>query len=376
VTDAASKPIVFVIEALTVGGAEQMLIAMANRFASRGYPVHVVCLSQWGELVDRLDDRIERHLLDKKPGIDPSLLGKLRSLIQGIQPAAINSHLFTANLWTRLSLLFTGYRVVVTEHSRDAWKGRLYRTIDRLLIYRCHRLVAVSEDTADFYRDDIGVPSKRVSVINNGIETAVYAAGDGRALRDQWLTEYGANASTEAPLFVGIVGRLVEAKNHQRLLDAAVYWKTSAPQIVTLIVGDGPLADTIDQGIAERGVHDTVYRLGARSDIPDILAALDIFVLSSDREGHPLTALEAQAAGTPVVLTRAGGCADAIATEGDTAGGLLVDKDAEAFSNAVAELANNESMRISMGKFAKSHAKTHFDLDRMVDHYQSVLLDA
>lgn len=368
------QPLVFVIEALTVGGAEQMLIAMANRFSERGYPVHVVCLTAWGELVDSLNPSIKRHILDKKPGMDPKLPGKIRKLIKSINPAAVNSHLFTANLWTRIGLVGTGTRLVVTEHSRDAWKSALYRTIDRVFIHACHKLIAVSQDTAKFYTDDVKVKASKVGVINNGIETSVYSAGDGQALRQQWLDEYVAEGERDECVFVGIVGRLVDAKNHGRLIEAAARWKESAPQIRTIIVGDGPLAQEIDQGIQKHELGERVFRLGSRRDVPDILSALDIFVLSSDREGHPLTALEAQASGTPVVLTRAGGCEDALAKEGDNVGGLLVNKDAAEFANAVASMANDATMRAQMAKFAQDYALENFDLDRMVDRYSEVLL--
>ncbi len=370
----ADQPLVFVIEALTVGGAEQMLIAMANRFSDRGYPVHVICLTQWGELVDSLNPTIQRHLLDKKPGVDPTLPGKIRRLIKSIKPAAVNSHLFTANLWTRIGLFGSGTRLVVTEHSRDAWKGTLYRTIDRVFVHACYRLIAVSQDTAKFYTDDVKVKASKVGVINNGIETSVYAAGNGQALRQQWLEEYVPHDEQEGCVFVGIVGRLVDAKNHARLIEAAAMWKESAPQIRTLIVGDGPLAEDIDQGIDKHDLSERVFRLGARRDVPDILAALDIFVLSSDREGHPLTALEAQAAGTPVVLTRAGGCEDALAKEGDKTGGILVNKDVDEFSQAVALMANDATMRSKMAEFAQNYALKHFDLDGMVDRYAEVML--
>jgi len=367
--------VVFVIEALTVGGAEQMLVAMANRFCARNYSVHVVCLTQWGELADQLDDRVQRHVLYKRAGVDVRLALRLRRLIKSINPAAVNSHLFTANFWTRVALLASGLRVVVTEHSRDTWKGSLYRFLDRQLIRSAHRLVAVSNDTADFYRDELGLPAKRVMVINNGIPTAAYASGDGEALRAEWLAKYRAGHGTESVVFVGTVGRLVEAKNHLRLLDAAAQWKSSDNNIVTLIVGDGPLAEKIDKAIIARELTHHVFRLGSRRDVANIVAALDIFVLTSDREGHPLTALEAQASGTPVVLTNAGGCADAIARDGNNAGGILVECDGERVAASITELANDPAKRAAMGQFAKKYAAAHFDLEHMVDSYVEVLLD-
>jgi len=370
-----AKTIVFVIEALSVGGAEQIVVAMANRFAARGHTVHVVCLAHWGDLASRLDERVKKHVLGKVPGFDMQLPRQLRKLIKSIKPDVVNSHLFTANLWTRLSLVGAGIRIVVTEHSRDEWKSTLYRIADRVLIYFCYRLIAVSQNTAEFYREDIGVPDKKVTVIHNGIETALYARGNGTEIRQQWLARYANQSDTSSCVFVGTVGRLAEAKNHIRLLDSAAYWVTSAPQVRTIIVGDGPQAAAIDSGIRERSLDKHVFRLGARTDVPDVLAAMDIFVLSSDREGHPLSALEAQCAGTPVVLTSAGGSEEAIAKRGGVSGGRLVDRDARGLADAVTVLANNAKVRDAMGRFAKAYALENFDLEQMVDRYAAVLLE-
>ena len=103
-----------------------------------------------------------------------------------------------------------------------------------------------------------------------------------------------------------------------------------------------------------------------------MLAALDLFVLSSDREGHPLTALEAQAAGTPVVLTDAGGSADAIAQSGSQLGGLLVEKDSVALADGIAGLVGDLSKLSDMSEFAQLYALEHFDLQHMVDQYEQL----
>ena len=363
-----TQSVAFCIEALTVGGAEQMLVAMANEFVARGWQVHMVCLTTRGELAERLSAGVTLHVLDKRPGADWRLPGKLRKLMKRLQPDVVNSHLWVANLWVRLSLVGSGISVIATEHSRDTWKPRHYRWLDRRLLTVTHTLVAVSADTADFYRHDIGVPDAKLAVINNGVDTQRYAAGNGARVRSEW--------ASETDFLVGTVGRLVPAKNHHRLLDMAELLQRQIAGLRLVIVGDGPEQRAVEQAIHERGLKGIVTMAGARSDIPDVLAALDVFVLSSDREGHPLTALEAQAAGTPVVLTRAGGSADAIARADDQAGGYLVDKDAEALAEAVARLANDSELRRSMAEFAQSHALAHFDKTQMVDRYEGVFVGA
>ncbi len=359
-----SKTIVFCIEALTVGGAEQMLVAMANQFVLRNWQVHMICLTKEGELASQLSEEVKLHVLNKRPGVDLRLPRRLRALIKGIRPTAVNSHLWTANLWTRVSLLGSRVPVIITEHSRDTWKAKHYRILDRLLASNTKKLVAVSNDTADFYKESIGIPPAKVCVINNGVDTKRYAAGDGAALKAEW--------APKGELLIGTVGRMVSAKNHIRLLDMAHALKDRLSEFKVVLVGDGELRSEVEHAIDEKKLHDCVMLAGARSDIPDVLAALDVFVLSSDREGHPLTALEAQAAGTPVVLTNAGGSADAIAVEGNQSGGVLVEKDHQALADAVAELVADNDRLKRMSVFGQSHALANFDMQHMVDRYEAL----
>ncbi len=362
---ARRRRIAFVIEALTVGGAEQMLVAMANRFIDRGWQVQVICLTVAGELSARLHADIELLVLNKKPGPDLQMARKLRRTITEFNPVAINSHLWTGNLWLRVALPFSKRRIIVTEHSRDSWKPTHYRVIDRILALWTNTLVAVSNDTANFYTEEIGISEKRVRVINNGIDTALFSAGDGATLRQLWAPPGG--------VLFGTVGRLVAAKNHIRLLDAVEILRESLDNFRVVIVGSGEKYDEIDAAIDARDLSHHVLLTGTRSDIPDVLAALDIFVMSSDREGHPLTALEAQAAGTPVILTDAGGSRDAIAIDGDQRGGLMVPQSAEALAEAMLTLAQDSVLRQDMARVAREVALARFGVDHMVDQYTQVI---
>jgi len=296
--------------------------------------------------------------------VDAGLPGRLRKLFKLIKPSVVNSHLWTANLWTRISLLKTGIPVIVTEHSRDTWKPSLYRFLDRQLARSMFRLVAVSNDTADFYKTTVGVSDALVDVINNGVDTTRYASGDGANLRTQWVPK--------GAFLVGTVGRMVPAKNHIRLIKTAAVLKQNSVNCKVLIVGDGPERESVEHAISENDVSDYVLLAGTRSDIPDILAALDLFVLSSDREGHPLTAMEAQAAGTAVILTDAGGSADAVSMQGEQVGGLLVGKSVDALSSAIQTLLADKETLAAMSQFGQRYALAHFDRKNMVDQYEAL----
>lgn len=358
-----TNPILFAIETLSVGGAERVVINLANGLDRSRWAPHVVCLSTAGDLAQDLDD-VPLHVLDKRPGLDFSIFGKLRRLADEIRPVLINTHLWTANTWTRAAL---GRRlpIVVTEHNRDIWKDWYHRAIDRWLAKRTAALVAVSEDAAAFYRDTVGVPAGLIRVIRNGIDVKRYAQGKGEAIR----TELGI---PDDAFLIGSVGRLVPQKNYGRLIDAFAILLKDHPRCRLILFGDGPERDLLHAKAVDNGSISRIVFAGTRGDIPDCLAALDLFILSSDREGHPLTALEAQAAGVPIVLTNVGGSGEAIARKGQDMAGILVHPDAQALAVAMVDLVGNKDKRRRMGALARVIAAEQFDTTHMLGAYISV----
>lgn len=361
-----SRRLMFVIEALTVGGAEHMVVDLANELAGRGDIVHVVCLTQLGELSATLIPSVTLHVLNKRPGVDYALPRRIRTLVREHAIQVVNSHLWTANLWTRLALAGSGVPVVVTEHNRDEWKRLHNRFIDRLLSRATARMIAVSNDTASYYRHDVGISRCPIIVVNNGVDAARYASGDGAKIRS--------TLALDDEFLIGTVGRLACAKNHTRLVEAAALLRDAGVAIKVFIAGEGPERAVTEARIAELGVENCVTLLGERSDVPDLLAAFDVFVLSSDREGHPLSALEAQCAGTPVVLTNAGGSADAVSENEQGCGGLLVEKNAQALARCLQELAAQPQKLTDMSVFARAYAACHYDKAHMINKY-SVIFD-
>lgn len=379
----ADQPVIaFTIEELSVGGAEHMLMVMANEFVARGWQVHMICLAAAGELASRLDEAVQLHVLNKTRGIDPRLPWRLRSCVEEIKPDIINSHLWVANAWTRLSLITNDIPIVVTEHSRDTWKPPHYRWIDKRLAKRSYRMVTVSKDTANFYDNVVGIDRSTITVINNGVDTARYAEGCGIKLRDGWFARsHDAAIDTRVPFLIGSVGRLVTAKNHQRLVDAFALLVNDEEiskdyDLHLKIVGEGPERSKIQHYIDDLGLGQQATLAGARHDIPDVLAAFDVFVLSSDREGHPLTALEAQAAGTPVVLTNAGGSEEAIAQQSGSSGGVLVERRVDKLAEAIRTLIVDSELREAQSEFARQYAVTNFDKKQMIESYEAIFRQA
>jgi len=186
-----------------------------------------------------------------------------------------------------------------------------------------------------------GVPEEKIEIVPSGIDFSVYEED---LPRDYLHREYG---FSESDYLVGIVAQLEDHKGHRYLLDAARILMQRARKIRIVIVGEGSLRLELTKQAERLDVKDVVYFLGFREDIPNILASLNLFVLSSHLEGLGSSLLDAMACRLPVVATRAGGIPE-IVKHGKT--GLLVPpKDPEALAEAILALYRNRGLAARLG---------------------------
>jgi glycosyltransferase involved in cell wall biosynthesis len=141
-----------------------------------------------------------------------------------------------------------------------------------------------------------------------------------------------------------------------------------------VMVGDGSLRKQITTYIREHALEGRVWLLGHRDDVPECLAASDVFVLSSNWEGNPLAVMEAMAAGLPVIGTAVGGVPELV--QSGQQGILVPPGDYAAFVNAMRNLVNSPELRAAMGKAAFKHATAAFNVDRMAEGYASLYRNA
>jgi glycosyltransferase involved in cell wall biosynthesis len=227
----------------------------------------------------------------------------------------------------------------------------------------------VSESNRREHVDVLGRRAGKFVVVPNGIDLERFATEDGAGVH----AELGLPPA--APL-VGVVARLAEERKGIALfLQMAAAVAQVDADVHFVIIGDGPLRPGLEQRAAELGVAERVSFLGARADVPRLVAALQLFVLPSLYEAGPLTLLEAMALGKAVVTTPVGVAEDVVCDEGT---GLIVPVgDADALAAAVLRLLSNDELRASMGKRAREEAWPAFSVDHMVDEtirvYQSML---
>lgn len=190
--------------------------------------------------------------------------------------------------------------------------------------------------------------------------------------RNSVRAEFG--ISSGAPL-VGIIARLTEQKDHDNFLHAAKIILRDQPEAKFLVVGEGPLAESLKALSLSLGIDRSVIFCGNRSDIPAVMSALDVLVFSSRWEGLPVALLEGMASSLPVVSTRVGGVPGVI-QNGET-GVLVPPADSQSLADACLLLIKDPALREKMGQAGNIHVRANYGMDGMVEKianlYRSLL---
>jgi glycosyltransferase involved in cell wall biosynthesis len=357
--------ILFTITSLGVGGAERLLVSLADCYVALGHEVTLVYFHGEAEL--RPSDpkvkicNLEMH---RSPLSVIKAMWRLRQLIREHKPDVVNSHLVHANILTRLLRVVNPMpRLVSSAHNTNE-EGRMrflaYRLTDRLADMSTN----VSDEAVKAFEQQGALRPGRMVTIQNGIDTAALTfVSDARA---RVLTELSLNEAT--PLLLA-VGRLWEQKDYPNLLRAFSHLAISPELPHLVIVGDGPLRGELVEMAESLGISDRLHFLGLRHDVADLLSACDFYVMSSAWEGLPMVILEAMACQCFVVATDCGGIRSVL---GET-GFVVPTQNSEALASALErslQLPNDE--RKNMGRAARERVVKHFSLKTTAERYLSV----
>ena len=351
-----------VLSSLHVGGGERLTLDLASAEADLGHRILIVSLEQPpdGRLAGAFAERgIEVERVAKRPGFDSTLIFRLASLLR-------RRRVDVAHLHNRLALFYgaaagrlAGAVVVLTRHGPGAGAPRrrwMMRGASRLL----HAYVAVSPEIELLERERGYCPPGKISVIENGIDLGKFDNPGARRLAARKALGLPPDAWV-----VGSLGRFAVEKDYPFLVRAAAPLLGAGSRLV--IAGDGGEMPAVKAEVAARTVEPFVCLPGMRDDVPDLLAALDVFVLSSRMEGLPLVALEAMATGLPVVATAVGGLPKLIA-DGET-GFLVPSGDEAALRARLAMLRDDPDVARAVGARGQSRVRESYSRDRMVRRY-------
>lgn len=216
--------------------------------------------------------------------------------------------------------------------------------------------VAINQSVKKSIEASYGVSASRIPIIQNGVDISKF---------------YRKNHVTKNNITLINVGRFSPQKNHELLIRCYKKLIEKYANLKLVLIGEGELKGNIEKQVRDNKIQDSVLFTGNVSNVEDYLAEADVFLMTSDYEGLPLSVIEAMASGLPIVSTKAGGVVDLIS---DKENGLLVDVGNEAeIIKAVSRLLSDEETRRRMGEKSQELAKK-YSVEMMIKRYEKLYL--
>lgn len=365
--------IVHVIHHLGVGGLENGLINLINHIPPERYRHAIICLKGYSDFRRRITrEDVEIIALNKREGKDFSLYLNLFKTLRRLKPDIVH----TRNLGTmegQVVAAVAGARARVHgEHGRDIFdlhgKNRKYNLLRKAIRPFVDHFIAVSRDLEGWLVNTVGATPHRINQIYNGVDSLRFHPRSGKNFKGGPPGFF-----TENAFVIGSVGRMASVKNYPGLIRAflALLEEPAARErFRLLIVGEGSSRQECIEMLREAGAEALAWFPGERADIPELMSAMDLFVLPSLGEGISNTILEAMATGLPVVATNVGGNAELV-KEGFT--GILVPPgESAAMAQAILQYHKNPELIIQHGRAARQQIEASFSMEAMTKGYLQV----
>ena len=354
---------------------ELLLGPQLQAFAAAGY--EVIGMSASGPFVERIEARGVRHVAvhnatrSMAPHRDLMAVEELRRRFRELRPDIVHTHNPKPGLYGRLAARAARVPVVVnTVHGlyatpEDRWHKRA-------VVYGLERLAATCSDAElvqnpedlDTLRHRLREPASKLVLLGNGVDLAHFGVDPDGERRRHVRAELGLD---EGAVVVGAVGRLVAEKGYPELFSAWARVRAAHPDAVLVVIGphDPDKRDALDRTVIDAASRLGVRFLGMRHDVEDLYHGMDLYVLASHREGFPRSAMEAAAAGLPIVATDIRGCRQVV-TDGHN-GRLVPVRDDAALAAALDEIVTDAEARARMGAASAERARREFDQQRCID---------
>jgi glycosyltransferase involved in cell wall biosynthesis len=358
------KLVIIITRADDLGGAQSHVRDLAPALASEGFDV-VVIGGLGGALFDHLEAqgvscrKLEHLVHPIKPATDWRALGEIRAVLRELKPDLVATHSNKAGLLGRFAAHSLRIPAVHTSHGflfsgeKLNISGHFYRLIEKAAARFSSAVIAVSGSEFNKAVNLKVIPREKLVVVHNGIPDSAE-----QALAKPELE----------PARLVMVARFAEPKDHETLLQALGQLK-DLPWSMQL-VGDGVKKAVAEELAVNLGIAERVEFAGVREDVGALLAGSSLFILSSRREGFPISILEAMRAGLPVVASDCGGISEAVA-EGET-GLLFSPGNFEALKVCLEKLITNPQLRRKMGRAGRERYLQAFTLEQMVDKTAAV----
>lgn len=363
----APVPVAQVIDTLSRGGGEQVLVTLANHLDPARYRSNVIFTRYPGPLAESLAPSVCTHDLKRYSRFDLAVVFRFAQTVRREGIRIVHAHSRTAAYFAEFSRRISGgdWRIVVHDHFGPVVSQPLYQRLDAITFRNVAHYFAVSQTLAEHARTVTGIPAARCEYLANPVR----------------LPDLRCPRAERGPRFTVVqVGRIVPDKNHVFALRIAAELRQHVPDLRWIIVGRHHGQDKANYAKVMElwnslNLQGTVEFAGEQSDVQSWLAQAHVGVLTSRFEGLPISLLEYMAHGLPVVTTTVGQCQEVI--DGANGGTTVPVDDVNAFSSALLNIAEHRDKVAALGESNRAYIAERFDPDRfarrVMDVYDEIL---
>ena len=362
--------IMHIVDSLGKGGLENGLANLIDRLDQSHFEHVVFALRRLGPNAERLHDRVQIVCLGKTDGAFPVQLPALARAIREFRPNIVHSRNWAAieavlaGRWARsCALVHSEHGLDSDPKTKEPWRRICFR---RLAFELADRVLSVSDQLRELHARRTRFPAHRITVIHNGVDSRRFSPD--HVVRARVREELGL---AEGDFCIGCVGNLAPVKDHMTLLKAVDGIAAAGMNFRLLLLGEGPELSKLQEFVnGHPDWREKVSFLGSSGRVPEMLKAMDAYVLCSLTEGISNSLLEAMATGLPVAVTAAGGNPEVV-VQGDS-GLLFPIGDFRQLTELLLLLKTRKELDEKLGQNALRRVREHFSLDSMVRKYEQV----
>lgn len=348
-----------IIDTTGPGGAETIFTQLAFKTQSLNYKtIALIRGPGWVQSeLERLG--IDTRIFDCKGSFNFKFLFYIISIVRREKITVIQSHLLGSNVYASIAGKICGVRVFTTFHgfvdisTKEKFSALKFSAIR----WGAEKVIAVTQQIKDMLIEVSALNEKQVLVVANGVDTVIFSSPE---------SDY--RISPDRPVKIGCLGNVRNAKNYPLAISALKKLREKHYNVELYIAGDNQnkLAASCVDLAKELGVVDHLHWLGFMSNAPEYLRSLDLFLLSSSSEGHPLALTQAMAVGLPIAATKCG--IEGVVIDRETA--LLAENgDLSSVVRVIEELINSDDLRKALGLAAVAEANAKWSLDSTFNNY-------
>jgi glycosyltransferase involved in cell wall biosynthesis len=366
--------LLFVIDNLEFGGGERVFAQIINGLSPEQYEICLASNPGGGLYQSLINKDVCCIPLDFSKRANPALIFKLIKIIKDKKVDIVHGQGARAEFYARITARLAGgtkyvstIAMPVEGYDVGLFRKAIYFVLDRATDKYVDRFIVVSDVLRNTLITKRHIPTEKVTKIYNGIEMSHY---DPDVIDSRGVEIREGLGVKKDTILLGAIGRLVWQKGFEFLIRCLQEVVRVHREVKVVCVGDGPLRNNLEALSQSLKVRDIMIFTGFRSDIKDILSAVDIVVVPSLLEGFPMVTLEAMAMAKPIIATTIDGIMEQIS---DGVEGLLVPpRDAVALAAAINRLIESKELAHCLGMAARKRLEREFTVEKMIDETEEV----